>query len=67
MKFRIKQYKQGWVVEIQKRRWYGKKYWSVYIKVSGSKTVPWFFSNEKYAMRQLLDVIRRQTLRNSGI
>jgi hypothetical protein len=65
MEFRIKKYNEGYVVEIQKTKWYGKKYWTHFVSVSGIESMPWHHSTFDYAMTNLLDKIKWQTIRNS--
>lgn len=65
MKFRIKKYDKGYVVEVQKRKWYGKKYWTHYISVSGIKSMPWYYSSYEYAEMGLLDAVKQSTFYNS--
>lgn len=66
MKFRIKEYPRGFVVEIQKRKWYGKKYWTHFISVAGMGDKPWYHLNYDYAEKNLLDEIKWQTAINSN-
>ena len=65
MEFRIKEYNSGFVVEIQKRTWYGRKYWTHYISVRGINSMPWHHSTYDFAMDNLLSEIRTQTVLNS--
>jgi len=65
MKFRIKKYPKGCVVEIQKTKWYGKKYWTHFISVAGIESIPWHHSTPEFAMDSLLYEIKTQTIRNS--
>lgn len=65
MKFRIKHYSKGWVVEIQKTKWYGKKYWIHFISVAGIASMPWYHSTPEFAMDSLIYEIKRQTINNS--
>jgi len=65
LNIRIMRHTQGWVVEIQKRKWYGKKYWTHIVSVSGIESMPWYHSTFDYAMASLKDEIGWQTLRNS--
>lgn len=44
-KVRIHKYPKGWVVEIQKSTWYGRKYWTHLIAVSGIESEPWFYKD----------------------
>lgn len=64
---RIKQYPQGWVVEIQKRKWYGLKYWTHIISVSGMKNRPWYFSTYESALSESELYLRRYLILNSTI
>jgi hypothetical protein len=63
--FRIKKYDKGFVVEIRKQKWWGKKYWTHFISVSGIESMPWFHSTFDFAMTNLLDEIKYRTIRNS--
>ena len=68
MKFRIKKYKKGYVVEIQKVKNYiifKRYYWTHYISVSGIDSMPWYHKNKDYAMMNLLDQIKWNTIANS--
>lgn len=68
MKFRIKKYKKGYVVEIQKVKNYiifKKYYWTHYISVSGIDSLPWYHKNKDNAMMNLLDQIKWNTIANS--
>ena len=49
-KVRVKQYSQGWVVEIQKKTWYGKKYWTHIVSVAGIEKRPWYYSSMSIAV-----------------
>ena len=42
-KIRVKEYTRGYVVEIEKKKWYGKKYWTHLISVSGIEEKPWYY------------------------
>jgi hypothetical protein len=65
MNYRIKKYEKGFVVEVQKTTWYGKKYWTHFISVAGISSKPWFHSSYEYAEINLLNKIKWQTIRNS--
>ncbi len=60
--FRIKEYPDGWVVEIQKRKWWGKRYWTHYISVYGMESEPWYHSSIEYAVMSLLSRIEDDTV-----
>ncbi|MCE5332699.1 MAG: hypothetical protein LLF95_11255 [Bacteroidales bacterium] len=61
--FRIKSYPNGFVVEIQKTKWYGKKYWTHAISVAGMPHRPWYFSSFSYALENLLHTIELEVIR----
>lgn len=61
--YRIKEYDKGFVVEIQKHKWYGKKYWVHFISVSGISSEPWYFSTYDYALDNLLTEIKWNLLK----
>ena len=68
MEFRIKKYKSGYVVEVQKVKNYilfKKYYWTHYISAAGLETVAWHHSEYKYAMMNLLDKVEKETNKNS--
>lgn len=65
--FRIKKYPRGYVVEIQKTTWYGKKYWTHYISVSGIDSEPWYHSEYKYAEMNLINKIKTEILKNNKL
>jgi hypothetical protein len=47
---RIQKYKKGFVVEIESKKWYGKKYWKHIISVAGIENEPWYFSSYEFAI-----------------
>jgi len=65
MKYRIKKYDRGYVVENQKRRWWGKRYWTHYIYSFCLPEVPWYHSSSGFAMLNLLAKIKYKTIENS--
>jgi hypothetical protein len=62
--FRISKYEKGFVVEVQKRKWYGKKYWVAFLFYLASKDI-FHYSTYDNAMEALLRKIKIQTLENS--
>lgn len=60
MKLRIQQYGDVYVSEIQRRKWYGKLYWTHFITVSGIDSMPWFFTTYEAALESTMTQIRRQ-------
>lgn len=65
MNYRIRECKKGFVVEVQKTTWYGRKFWTHFISVSGICLEPWFHSSYEYAEINLLNIIKWQTIKNS--
>ena len=63
--FRIKKYDKGFVVEVQKSKWYGKKYWTHFISIAGLANLPFYFSTYDGAMSETLKDIKWQTIINS--
>lgn len=49
---RIKEYPKGYVVEIQKKTWYRRRYWTHLISVYGIPSQPWYFSSFNSALHQ---------------
>ena len=65
MKFRIKKYDKGWVAEVQKRKWYGLKYWTHFVSVSGISSEPWYSRSYDFAEMNLIDKVIFETTINS--
>lgn len=67
MNLRIRKYRKGWVVEIQKTKGFifKTKYWIHFISVAGIESMPWYFHSEESAMREMLNKIKWDTIRNS--
>ena len=63
--YRIKKYPRGYVVEIKKKRWYGKKYWTHFVSVAGIEEMPWHHETFDFAMMNLLDKIKWGAMRIS--
>lgn len=42
---RVQKYPQGYTVEIQRKTWYGKKYWIHIIGYSGMPDEPYYYSD----------------------
>lgn len=42
---RIEKYPKGFVVEIQKRDWFGRKYWTHLISADGLESTPWHYDS----------------------
>lgn len=62
--FRIKKYPKGFVVEIEKRKWWGKKYWTHFISVAGINIMPWYYKTFDAAIQGLQDEVKYQAYRN---
>ena len=65
MKYRIKKYIKGYVVEVEKYKWYKGKFWTQFISVSGMSEYPWYFSTYDHAERGLINKIKWSTSKNS--
>lgn len=61
-KVRIHKYPKGWVVEIQKTTWFGRKYWVHLISVSGIESEPWYFSNYDFAQQEALNYFKYELI-----
>ena len=61
MYLRIKEYPDGWLVEIEKKTWYGRRYWTYLISARGLDSYPCFFKTYDAAMDNLLKKIRFET------
>lgn len=56
-KLRIKKYPRGYVVEIKKKKWWGKEYWVHIISVAGMEDTPWVFPNYEIAFKETTRLI----------
>lgn len=65
--FRIRKCDKGFIVEVQKTKWYGKKYWTHFISVAGLPHLPFYFSTYGGAMSEMLKDIKWQTIVNNSI
>lgn len=69
MKFRIKKYPRGYVVEVKKQRRYllffKKDYWTHFISVAGIDSTPWYFKSYTAAKEELLSKVKWETFDNS--
>ena len=57
-KVRIKRYDLGYVVEVQKRTWYGLKHWTHIISVSGMESQPWYYKDYDIALQEAEKLFR---------
>lgn len=49
-KIRIREHApKKWVVEVQKKTWYGRSYWTHALSVFGISSEPWYFSSYEMA------------------
>lgn len=62
---RIHEYDKGFVVEIQKKTWYGRKYWTHLISVFGIESDPWYFSSYDFAIQEAVKYFRWDLIRGS--
>lgn len=51
---------KGWVVEIQKKKWYGKKYWIHIISYYGQNDKPYYFSDYDTALEEAVLCFKNQ-------
>lgn len=51
-KVRVKEHPKGWAVEIQHKKWYGKKYWIHIESVSGMRDEPWYYKTMDIAVEE---------------
>lgn len=49
---------KGWVVEIQEKTWYGRKYWTHLISASGLPETPWYYSSYKMAESEAIRLFK---------
>ena len=49
---RVKKYPKGYAVEIQLKKWWGRKYWTHIVSVSGMSDVPWYYSTQEIAISE---------------
>ena len=56
---------EGYSVEIKKKNWFGKAYWTHFISFYGNPTDPYYFSSYDSALNQLLFEIAHQCKNNS--
>ena len=66
MKLRIIKTDKGYVTQVQKSKWYGKKYWTHFCSVSGMSHEPWYYSTFDYALDGLIKKVRWDTLSESA-
>jgi hypothetical protein len=55
---RMHKYPKGWVVEIQKTTWYGRRYWTHLVSVAGIESEPWYFSSYDFALTEATKYFR---------
>lgn len=65
MNYRIIKKPLGYVVEVEKTKWHGKKYWTHFISVAGIENQPWHHETYEFAEMNLLDKIKWDTIDNS--
>ena len=52
-KIRLHRTDKGWIVQIKKRKWYGKYFWIHLISVSGMKDKPWYYKTYDLALDEI--------------
>jgi hypothetical protein len=63
---RIRETSLGFVVEIRKRKWWGKYYWVHLIPVSGINEMPWYYKTYENAVNGAAFEIKRFIWSNSA-
>jgi hypothetical protein len=51
-KVRVKEYPEGFAVEIQCKTWYGRKYWKHIISAAGLYDLPWHYKRKEMAISE---------------
>ena len=67
LQLRVKEYENGWVVEIRKRKWYGRYYWVHLISASGLPDTPWEYSSSEVAVDDAARMIRVHLLQSNPL
>ncbi len=62
---RIEKYKQGFAVEIKKRRWYGVTYWKHIISYSGMHEKCFYYDTFEHALEQAVKYFKWDLIINS--
>lgn len=62
---RMRKYNKGWVVEIQRKTWYGMKYWTHLISVAGIESEPWYFSSYSLALNEATKYFRWELIKST--
>lgn len=65
MKFRIKKFDEGFMVQVLKCKWFGRDYYTHYISYTGLPKEPYYFSSYDKAEEELLLDIKWKTIQNS--
>lgn len=65
--FRIRRVNKGWIVEYKVVKWLFFTGWRHFVSVSGEEGVPWNHSNFDYAMMNLLNEVKWNTILNSNV
>ena len=67
-KVRIKfyDYRGGYAVEIQKKTWYGKKYWTHIIAYSGMQDKPFYYKSYDSALEMATKFFKWDLIINSN-
>ena len=63
MEYRIKKYTQGFVIEVMRSNWYGKKYWVSYVTCGWG--YPFFYTSYDEAEESLVNYIKHILAINS--
>jgi hypothetical protein len=55
---RIKKYDLGYVVEMQKTTWYGRRYWTHIVSVAGMDDEPWYYKKYNTALEDAVKLFK---------
>lgn len=70
-KVRVKKYPGGYVVEMQHRNWYGRKYWKHIVSVAGMQNEPWYYRDYESAVSEAVKYFKwdlhHGTARSNGL
>jgi hypothetical protein len=64
-KVRVKYYHKGWVIEIQKQTWYGRRYWTHIVSVAGIESLPWHFNSFTDALEETTNYFKWDLIRET--
>ena len=66
-KVRVKEYPEGFAVEIQCKTWYGRKYWKHIISATGLYDIAWYYKSEEVALSEAVRLFEIELIRGTVI